>query len=273
MRKVWSILVVCMLALVVSACGKTEVSDEKEAVSSEQEKQVIRVATDSESVPFTFLNTETGELDGLLLDIANELGNRLDVEIELQNMEWTALIPSVQSKKVDAVVAAMYITEERKKVLNFTDPIFGYGEGLIVQEGDNKTKSLEDLKGKTVGVQMGTSYKDMLDEKAPNLDLTVKAYKTAADMISDLENKRIDAMLSDKPVFEYLKQADPEMKINIIDEYEPALFGDIGIGVNKENEELLSRLNEKIDEIKEDGTLKEIYNKWQLDYDYEKNKE
>ncbi|MFD0826404.1 substrate-binding periplasmic protein [Neobacillus sp. M.A.Huq-85] len=271
MKRNLAIVIGLIMLFVLSACGQSATSGKEDKKGTNE--KVIRVATDSESVPFTYLNTKTHELDGLLIDVIKEIGKRTDYKIELQNMEWTALIPSVQTGKADAVVAAMYTTEERKKIIDFTEPVFGYGEGLIVQEGDHTTKTLEQLKGKTVGVQMGTSYKDMLDKKASNLKLNIKSYKASADMVKDLENKRIDAMLSDKPIFQYMKVINPGLKINIVDDYKPELFGNIGIGVNKDNKDLLNKLNAAIKDMKEDGSLKEIYKKWKLDYDYEKNGE
>jgi polar amino acid transport system substrate-binding protein len=266
MRKIWIMIILLSTIIILAACGDSNASS---AAEKSGERKVLRVATDSESIPFSYLNLETNELDGLMIDIIKEVGDKMGVEIELDNMEWNALIPSLQTNKVDLVVAAMYITDERKEVINFTEPIYGYGEGLIVKEGNTETKSLEDLRGKVIGVQVGTSYKDMLDEQAKELGIEINSYKMSPDMVKDLENGRIDAMLADKPIFEYIKQVNPGMKIHVVQEYESQLFGDIGIALNKENVKLLNELNEVIAGMKDDGSLREIYDKWQLDYDYE----
>lgn len=253
-----------VLMMISAACG-----NEADQVSSESpDTETIRIITTAGGYPFAATNKETGEVEGFMTDIMNELAARLNLTTKLTTGEWNSLIPSVQSGKADVIVDGMYITEERKKVIHFTDPVFAYGEGLIVKEGDNTTKSLEDLKGKTVGVQLGTSFKDMLEEKNQTLGLTIKTYQTLADMLKDIQNGRVDAVLGDSPSFSYLLSTNPGMKFRIVEEYEPSLVGQIGIGVAKENTELVKRLNEEIFKMKEDGTLKEIYGKWAVDWDF-----
>lgn len=255
------------LMLILAACSQISGAEETNN-SSGTEEDVITVITTAGGYPFNAINAESEEFEGFMIDIIHELAKRSGIETELVTGEWNSLIPSLQSEKADVIVDGMYITDERKEVINFTEPVFGYGEGLIVQEGDTSIQTLEDLEGKSVGVQMGTSYKDMLEEKSGTLNYEVKTYNTQADMLKDIENGRIDAALSDSPTFSYLLSKNPDMKFEIVENYKPSLAGEIGIGISKEQPELLEKLNTALEEIKADGTLKEIYAKWGVDWDF-----
>ncbi|MEM1503812.1 transporter substrate-binding domain-containing protein [Domibacillus sp. 8LH] len=248
---------------ILAACGNTEEKAEQASASGD----TLKVITTAGGYPFNATNPSTNEIEGFMIDIAKEATKRADMDMEIVTGEWNSLIPSLQSGKADVIVDGMYITDERKKEINFTDPVFGFGEGLIVQEGDKTTASLEDLKNKTIGVQMGTSFKDMLEEQSPELNLEVKTYQTLADLLKDIESKRIDAALADKPAFTYMKSQNPNMTYRIVDEYVPSLSGEIGLGVAKENTALVEKLNTSIAEMKEDGTLTSIYEKWGVEWE------
>lgn len=272
---VLSVLVLSFV-LLLTACGGNDSSNQDVEVPSEQNDNpdesnnseneemeiTLKVASTPTGPPYTFLNSETNKIEGIMVDIATELGKRMGMNIEIEGMQWSALIPSLQGGMVDLIAAGMYITDERKEVINFTEPVFGFGEGLIVTEDDMETKTLEDLKDKIVGVQIGTTYKDMLEEL--NIAKELKVYNSIGDMLLELNNKRLDAVVADAPVLIYLKEQNPNFKIRVVDEYEPSLVGNVGIGVAKENEELLNEINKVIEEIKEDGTLQSIYDKWQV---------
>lgn len=263
MKKTLLALLLIVLTVLTAACGKAEDGAEKASASG----KTIKVITTAGGYPFNATNPATKEIEGFMVDIVKEAAKRAGVKTEFVTGEWNSLIPSLQSDKADVIMDGMYITDERKKEINFTDPVFGFGEGLIVQEGDSKTASLEDLKGKTIGVQMGTSYKDMLDERSPELKLEIKTYQTLADLLKDIQAKRIDAALADKPAFTYMKSKNPKMTYRVVDEYVPSLAGEIGLGVSKENPELLEKLNNSIAEMKEDGALQKIYEKWGVDWE------
>jgi polar amino acid transport system substrate-binding protein len=267
MKKGLLIGLICMFFVALSACGQ---SSNTTSGTSDASKgtETIRVVTTAGGAPFGIVNPQTSKYEGFMYDIINDLAKRANLKVDMQTAEWDALIPSLQSGKADVIVDGMYITPERQKVINFTDPVFGYGEGLIVQEGDKKTKSLEDLKGKTVGVQIGTSYKDMLDQKNKSLNLNIKTYQTTADLLKDIENKRLDAAIADSPTFTYLKSKNPGANFRIVDDYVPSLAGKIGIGVAKKNTALVEKLNKAIAAAKKDGTIKKIYKKWGVDWNF-----
>src|SRR5690606_39118058 len=126
------------------------------------------------------------------------------------------------------------------------DYISSFGEGLVVHEDENSVSTLEDLKDKKIGVQIGTTYAEMLEEL--NISDQLVTYESIREMLIDLTHKRLDGVLADEPILIYLAEKDPQYNIKVVNSYESRLPGNIGIGVNKENEELLNELNKIIAE-------------------------
>src|SRR3954452_8067602 len=105
-------------------------------------QQVMKVGSTPTGMPFTFLDTQTNTIQGLMVDLITEIGKDAGFEVQVEPMQFSTLIGSLTSNRIDIIAAAMYITEPRKQVIDFSDPIYTYGY-----------KTLEDLKGLTVGAQ------------------------------------------------------------------------------------------------------------------------
>lgn len=277
MRKVNFIFLILLLNLLLLACSEDESQssgdvneDNVEVEESDEDQKItitentLKVATGLTGPPNSYLNEETDEEDGFYIDLIHEIGDRLNYKVEFIPTKWASLIPSLEGGKVDIIAEAMYITEERKQQISFTDPVYRFGEGLVVHEKDSSTTELENLKDKEIGVQIGTTYAEMLEELGITNQLTV--YETVREMMIDLTHERLDGVVADEPILIYMAEKDPNFNVRVVDSYEPRLPGDSGIGVNKENEALLATLNDIIDEIKEDGTLKEIHEDHSIPY-------
>jgi len=263
--------ITCILLLtimVLTACGSdgdgTSTTDNSAETESDN---VLRVASTPTGPPYTFMNNETEEMEGIMIDIANAIGERLDKEIEIHPMTFASLIQALEGDKVDVISAGMVMTDERREVIDFTDEVFGFGEGLVVHEDNNEIHSFEDLEGKNVGSQKGTIYHDLLEESGLPESITV--YEAIGDMLQELSNGRLDAVITDEPVSIYLKENNPNFKIKIINDYESQIVDGVGLGVAKGNDELVNDLNEVIAELREDGTLQEIYDEWNVSWDLE----
>lgn len=261
MKKFISIIALlsCLL-LVLSACAEKGNSSEKSASNSLEkikDKGVIRVAGSTTGPPFSYIN-EKNENVGLMFDIAKKVGEGLGVKTEIQGMQFASLIPAVEADKIDMISAGMIITEERKKIIDFTDPIYEYGEGLVVLKTDNKIKTIDDLKGKTVGVQQGTIYLEGLKEYP---EIKVQTYKSIADMVSELENGRVDAFFGDYPIIVHMIKENPNFKIKLVDGYKPKWTGQVGLGLPKGSDELKAAINKEIKKLKESGEIEAILEK------------
>ena len=113
---------------------------------------VYKVGATATGIPFTFLNVKTGVTEGMMIDAIQAIGKAGGFETDIQQSVFAALIPSLTSNKIDLISAAMLKTPVREKVVQFSDPIYSYGEGLILREDDNTVyKSMDDLAGEVVG--------------------------------------------------------------------------------------------------------------------------
>jgi polar amino acid transport system substrate-binding protein len=178
-------------------------------------------------------------------------------------MQFSTLIASLTGNKIDIISAAMFATTARKEVIDFSDTVYTYGEGLIVPKGDTKDyTSLEEFKGQAVGAQVGTAFVDAL--KKTNLFSEVKAYDTIVDILRDVNAGRIKAGFGDFPIFAYNLQQGQFPEVRLVKTYKPTIPGSVGIGVRKSDGELLTKINTSLAKMKADGRLDKLLAKWGL---------
>lgn len=255
---------VILSLFVLTACGD-DTPDAGRGGDTESD-DVLVVGSTPTGPPYTFMDEKTEEMKGIMIDIADELGENLDKDVVIEPMTFDTLIQSLKGDKIDVISAGMVITEERGEEINFTDEVFGFGEGLIVHEDNSDISSYDDLKGKNVGTQKGTIYHEMLEESG--LPESVNVYESIGDMLQELSNGRLDAVVADEPVLIYLEEKNPNFAVKIIDDYDSQIVDGVGLGVAKDDDELLEDLNEAIQTLKDDGTLEEIYDEWNVDWDF-----
>jgi polar amino acid transport system substrate-binding protein len=227
-------------------------------------QQTVRVGSTPTGIPFTFLDTQTNKIQGVMVDIVTAVGKEAGFEVQIEPMQFSALIGALTSNRIDVIAAAMYITEPRKQVVDFSDPIYTYGDGLFVPKSDTKDyKTLEDVKGLTVGAQVGTAYVEPLQKSG--LFPEVKVYDTLPDIIRDVNTGRLKAGFADYPIVAYNLQQGRFPDVRLVTGYKPMVVGSVGIAVRKTDQELLKRVNAGLAKIKENGTLKQILTKWGLE--------
>src|SRR5438445_12086942 len=126
-------------------------------------QQVLKVGSTPTGIPFTFLDTKTNSIQGVMVDLITEIAKDAGFQVQIEPMQFSALVPSLTSNKIDIISAAMFATAARKEVIDFSGPVYTYGEGLLVPKTDKKDYAgLEDLKGEAVGAQVGTAFVDAL---------------------------------------------------------------------------------------------------------------
>ena len=237
------------LALVAAAPGSAQ--------------QVLKVGSTATGIPFTFLDTKTNSIQGVMVDLVTEIGKDAGFQVQIEPMQFSALIASLTSNKIDIISAAMFATAARKEVIDFSDPVYTYGEGLVVPKTDTKDyTTLEDLKGEIVGAQVGTAFVDAL--KKTGLFSEVKAYDTIPDILRDVNSGRLKAGFADYPILAYnLKQGGfPDARL--VASYKPTVVGTVAIGVRKTDSDLLKKINASLAKLKENGTVDKILDKWGL---------
>jgi polar amino acid transport system substrate-binding protein len=226
-------------------------------------QQVLKVGSTPTGAPFTFLDTKTNTIEGLMVDLITAIGTDAGFSVQVEPMQFSTLVASLTSNKIDIISAAMLATAARKEVIDFSDPVYTYGEGLIVPKTDAKNyAAAEDLKGEVVGAQVGTAYVDAL--KKTGLFAEVKAYDTIPDILRDVNTGRLKAGYADYPILAHnLKQGSfPEVRL--VETYKPATVGTVAIGVRKGDQELKAKINASLAKLKENGTLAKILDKWGL---------
>lgn len=226
-------------------------------------QDVKKVGSTPTGVPFTFMDTKTQTIEGAMVDLINAIAKDQGFKTQIEATPFSALIPSLTSKRIDIISAAMLITAARKEVIDFSDPIFPYAEGLIVKADDNTAyKSLADLKGATVGVQVGTVYVDFLKKNGEFAE--VRTYDSIADITRDVSLGRIKAGFGDGPIIRYQLSQRKDAGVRFVDSYEPKMDGQVGIGVRKDDAETLKKINAGIAKLKQNGELDAILKKWNL---------
>ncbi|MBL0408088.1 transporter substrate-binding domain-containing protein [Microvirga aerilata] len=247
--------------------------------------RVVKIATEGAYAPWNFTGAG-GKLEGFDIDLANELCNRIKMRCEIVAQDWDGIIPALQAKKYDAIMAGMSITDERKKVIDFAGPYADSPNGYLVAKdspiakmpGTGQTYNLVSqqaeaekaieatkplLKGKTIGVQVSTTH-PVFAEKYLKGTAEIREYKTTEAHDLDLLAGRIDAVLADATAI--IGTLDkPEFKDYTL--VGPAITGGIqgdgvGIGLRKEDTELKQKLNEAIRAATKDGTIQKLSMKW-----------
>ena len=210
--------------------------------------KVLKVGSTPSGVPFTFLDTKTNTIQGIMVDLMREIGADAGFKIEIETTPFAALIPSLTSNKIDIIAAAMYITPTRQEVIDFSRPIYTYGEGLVVSKKDTREYTkLEEMKGYTVGAQKGTAFVEPLQKSG---------------LFADVNNGRIQAGFADKPIVAYNLQQGMFPETRLIKGYTSVMTGSVGIGVRKTDGELLKRINTSLEKLQKNGTVDKILAKW-----------
>src|SRR5579864_8838467 len=174
----------------------------------------LTVGATSTGVPFTFLDIKTNKLQGMMVDTVTAVGKNAGFSVNLQQTPFAALIPSLTSSKIDIIAAAMLKTAARAQIVDFSDPVYSYGEGLFVNAEDKRAyKTLDDLKGEIVGAQVGTVFIDALNKKGGFKE--VRVYDSVADMMRDVALGRIKAGFGDRPIVAYqlAQGANPQVRL------------------------------------------------------------
>lgn len=221
-----------------------------------RETKVLKVGTDATFPPFEFKN-EQGEYDGFDIDLIHAVAEELGVEkVEFVDTEFKGLIPGLQAKHFDVIASAMYITEERRETIEFSDPYFPGGLSIMVKKDNDEIQSIEDLKGKKVSVQIGTKSLTFLNENYPEIETL--EFEKNVEMFMALETGRADAVVTGRPAA--LVYAKESGNVKVLDqELTEELYG---YGIRKEDEDLREEINKALKTLRDNGEYQEIVNKW-----------
>ena len=249
MKKVLYLLMMCLVVAFMAGCG----GEKKEAAPA----KVLRVATEPTFAPFEFQKEGSKEFTGFDMDLIRAMGKKMGYKVEIANMGFDALIPALNAGNIDVAIAGMSITPERQKTVVFSDPYYTSGLIVMVQKKNNDIKGINDLTGKRIAVQIGTTGA----EKAKTVkDAKITEFNTNTEAIMELINGGVDAVINDSPVVGYYlaQRGDKDCKtVGTVLEAE-----NYGIAVKKGNEKLAQELNKALADLKKDGEYDKIYKTW-----------
>lgn len=250
--------ILCVACL--TACGNSEegsAGSSKDEVSSEEvssetsvdtEENVLVVGTNAAFPPFEYVGDD-GQPDGFDIALIKAIGEELGMEVEIQDMEFDALVMAIGSK-IDAAIAGMTIDEDRLRVVDFSDPYYDAIQYVIVAK-DSTIATAADLENKTIGVQLGTTGNYTADE-IPGA--TVQTYNKGVDAVTDLRNGRLDAVIIDKnPALVFTEKYPDELVALDGAQFEFATE-QYAIALPK-GSDLVKKVNDALAELKSNGTF------------------
>lgn len=245
-----------------TAAGTTAASAVKNDWDKIKERGYIIVGLDDTFVPMGFKD-EAGKLVGFDIDMAKEAMKRMGIEVRFQSIDWILKETELNSGKIDLIWNGYTISDARKEMVNFSEPYMD-GRHVLVVPNNSTIKAAADMAGKTIATQNASTGLDILNNTGVSPTLKGSApilYDSFNDAFMDVISGRIDGLVGDEIMVQYvLKQK------NIIDQYRVIeIPGDVyqnGIGVRKTDTELLKKLDETINSMKEDGTAAKISETW-----------
>lgn len=251
-KKLLSLVLVMTCALSMAACGSKE--DDK-SDSQAEEKETLVMATNAEFPPYEYHENQDGDaIVGIDVDIATAIAEELGMELKVEDMDFNAIIPAVSGGKADIGVAGMSVDPDRLESVNFSDTYATATQVIIVKE-DSDIVGPDDLVGKKVGVQEGTTG-DLYAEDIE--DVEMNRYNKGFEAVQALSQGKIDAVIIDnEPAKEFVKEAEG---LKILDE--AFTEEEYAIAIAKDNDELLKKVNDALAKLKESGKLDEIIGKY-----------
>ncbi|ART81023.1 ABC transporter substrate-binding protein [Oceanisphaera avium] len=233
-----------------------------------KEWKTVRFGIEGAYPPFSWTD-EQGQLQGFDVDIANALCEQMQVQCELVAQDWDGIIPALLARKYDAIIAAMSITEQRQRTVDFTQPYALVPNKFVAKKGTTLELSEAGLKGKRVGVQIATTHDKYLSENFGKSVALVR-YGTADEAYLDLKAGRVDYVFLDATAIEeglLNKEGGDKFEFVGPSITEEKWFGEgFGIAVRKQDQDLKAKLNSAIQALRENGHYEAINNKY-FEYD------
>lgn len=239
------------LVLALSACGSSAPGDEEIS-------QPLKIGVINNFPPFEYV--EDGELTGFDVELVNAILDEEDLEGEWVVMGFDGLIPALQSGQIDLAVSDISVNEERKAVVDFSDPYYNDGQAIAVKAGSD-IESFDDLAGKTIVSTQGTSGNVAAQKVAEEYGATVQTLASSDALYLAVTSGQADALVIDTSAIQYRIATDGETpSIQMLDE--PIESAPTAIAIPRGNEALVERLNSGLKKIQENGTYDELRAKY-----------
>lgn len=254
------------ILLAVAGCGSSASSDTASEGASEstggttlaeiQESGVLTVGTEGTYKPFTYHEGGAGELTGYDVEVITAVAEKLGVEAEFEETQWDAIFAGLEAGRFDVIANQVSITPEREETYSFSVP-YTYSNGVIVTSADNsEITSFEDLEGKTTAQSLTSNWYELAEESGAEIE----AVEGWAQSVTLLEQGRVDATINDELTFLDYQKSTPNENIKIAAETEDQSRS--ALAFRQGSDDLVEAVNSALEELREDGTLAEISEKY-----------
>ena len=251
LKKIAVIILSAALVVALAACGSSKDSDSNK---SSCKAGTLTMGTNASFPPYEYVD-DNGKIVGIDAEIAQAIADKLGMKLEIKDMEFESLVPAVKAKSIDLALAGMTVTDERKQSVNFSDS-YSTGVQVVIVKENSEIKTVDDLKGKKIGVQAGTTSDTYCSEDFG--EENVKQFSNGSLAVAALANGQVDCVVIDNEPAKNYVAANSGLKI-LDTEY---VTEDYAIAISKDNDELLKKVNNALKELKEDGTVDKIVGKY-----------
>ncbi|SHE40772.1 substrate-binding periplasmic protein [Alkalibacter saccharofermentans] len=257
MKKISLIMAVLLLSAILMFAGCS---------SDSAGGDVLRIGVDDSYPPMEYRD-ENNELVGFDIALARAIGEKLDMEVEFVSTAWDGIFQGLETQNYDVIISSVSITPSRLETFLFSEPYLANGQVIVVKPGDVSVQSPEDLDGKTVGVQLGTTADNAVQKYMEELDIELIKYDEIIQTFSAMKAGYVDYIVVDYPVaIEYVGNDPASFEISTAQlTNEP-----IGVCIRKDDVELKEKIDQALSELREEGTLAQISIEW-LKEDYTSN--
>jgi len=248
-------MVLGIIAFLVMGFAGNAVSDD--SFKKVEDRGVMIVGLCAQYPPFESRSEKTGKLEGFDIDLGKALAEKMGVETRFMDAEWQGLLGGLKKGDYDILITCMSKSETRGENVNFTDVYYKLPDVIVVRKDETAIKGKAELKGKTVGVQLG-SASELLADATKDTFREIKRYNYNPEAFTDLKFKRIDAVLVGYAYAVNQMKTDPSYKVV----GEPLSEADVIMVLPKGADDLTARVNAALRKIKDDGTYQRIHDYW-----------
>lgn len=250
-------------ALLGAAAAFGAATAHAQSLEEVRRRGVVRIVTTASSPPHGFLDPTSNTLRGIMFDLGEAVARRMGLRTQFAEVPFGSLIGELTSGRSELMSAPLFITPARAEVIDFSIPIYGWGEGFVTRANNTRAyPDLNALSGQTVGAQVGTVQLEML-RAVPGIR-DVRTYPDSVTMLLDLRAGRIDVALIDPPSIAYQLRLRRLTDLRLVEGYRPVNRWQIGMAVAKGNTTLLAAVNDAITASKAEGEVLRILTSWDI---------
>ncbi|MEG0308090.1 MAG: ABC transporter permease subunit [Clostridium sp.] len=256
MKKKIIILLIFILITIIVGVGIFKNNNEVNRIKDKK----LTVAMSGTYYPFTF--SSGNEVEGFDVDVWNEIGKRLGYDIEFKTASFSGLFGMLDSGKASTISNQITVTPEREEKYYFSDPYVYSGAQIIVKKGNSEgINSFEDLKGKTVGVDLGSNYEKIVKDKDINNEIEVITYQSTDAAFNDLMLGRIQGVVVDR-ISALVTINEKGLELELVGEPIEEIYNAFPFQKTEENKALVEKINQVLSDMKNDGTFEKISKQW-----------